>query len=65
MNQEITYAGDVGPDDTLESLITLSDGNTSYNFRVVEGEIPIGQIDMKDLVKALVPRVSAAEHQPL
>ena len=65
LNQEITYAGDVGPDDTLESLITLSDGNTSYNFRVVEGEIPIGQIDMKDLVKALVPRVSAAEHQPL
>jgi glycine betaine/proline transport system ATP-binding protein len=65
LDQKTIYAGDVGPSDTLESLIALSEGDTSYNFRVVEGENPIGQIDMKDLVKALVPRLSALGQQTL
>jgi len=58
-----TYAGDVGPHDTLETLIALSEGDTSCHFRVVEGEIPIGQIGMEDLFKALVPRVPVLEQQ--
>lgn len=60
-----TYAGDVGPNDTLESLIARSEGNMANNFRVVEDDIPIGQIDMKNLVKALVPRISASEQRAL
>ena len=58
LNKKSKYAGDVGPSDTLESLIARAEGDTSFKFRVVEAEEPIGQIDMKDLVKALVPRVS-------
>ena len=58
LNKKSKYAGDVGPSDTLESLIARAEGDTSFKFRVVEEEEPIGQIDMKDLVKALVPRVS-------
>jgi glycine betaine/proline transport system ATP-binding protein len=60
-----TYAGDVGPRDTLESIIALSEGNTSHHFRVIEGEMPIGQIGMEDLFKALVPRVPVLEQQTL
>jgi len=62
---QTTYAGDVGPHDTLEALIALSEGNTSYNFRVVDGEIPVGQISMEDLFKALVPREPVLEQQTL
>ena len=65
LNKKSKYVGDVGPSDTLESLIARAEGDTSFKFRVVEEEKPIGQIDMKDLVKALVPRVSAMEQQNL
>lgn len=57
------FAGDVGPNDTLESLIARSGGDTSHNFRVVEDGAPVGEIDMRDLVKALVPRASSGERQ--
>ena len=65
MNKKSKYAGDVSPSDTLESLIARSKGDTSSKFRVLDGEEPIGQIDMQDLVKALVPRVSEAGQQHL
>ena len=65
LNKKSKYVGDVGPSDTLESLIARAEGDTSFKFRVVEEEKPIGQIDMKDLVKALVPRVSAVGQQNL
>ncbi len=55
------YAGDVDPNDTLESLIARSMGNTLDSFRVVEDGVAIGQIDMKSLVKALVPRISGSQ----
>ena len=61
LDKNIKYVGDVSPKDTLESLIALSGGDTSFKFRVVDGKKPIGQIDMQDLVKALVPRVSVSE----
>ena len=60
LDQNVKYVGDVSPKDTLESLIALSGGDTSFKFRVVDGKKPIGQIDMQDLVKALVPRVSVS-----
>ncbi|WP_425039156.1 quaternary amine ABC transporter ATP-binding protein [Primorskyibacter sp. S187A] len=59
------YAGDVAPHDTLEHLIALSGGDTSQNFRVVENGRPVGQIDMKELVKALVPRISSSDRKAL
>lgn len=53
------FAGDVQHDDNLESLIALSGGDTAHNYRVMKGDEPIGQLDMKELVKALVPRISS------
>lgn len=51
-------AGDVAANDTLEHLIALSGGDTTLTYRVVSDGAPVGLLDMKDLVKALVPRIS-------
>ncbi len=51
--------GEVQFDDTLESVIALSDGDTSQTFVVVQNQQPVGTLTMKDLVKALVPRVAS------
>lgn len=55
------YAGDVQIIDNLESLIALSDGETGKTYCVMDGETAVGQLDMKDLVKALVPRISSTD----
>lgn len=55
------FAGDVAPDDNLESLIAKSQGDTSLVYRVVDGGKAIGQIQMRNLVKALVPRISGGQ----
>ncbi|MDB4841963.1 betaine/proline/choline family ABC transporter ATP-binding protein [Planktomarina sp.] len=65
LTPEASYAGDVDPNDTLESLIARSEGNTMHSFRVVEDQAAIGQIEMTDLVRALVPRLSASERRVL
>ncbi len=57
----VDYAGEVGPLDNLESLIARSGGDTTHKFRVVDQGATIGEIDMRELVKALVPRVSSGE----
>ena len=57
----VDYEADVEATDNLESLIAKSGGDTQYTYRVVEGGKPVGQLDMKDLMKALVPRVSSSE----
>ena len=57
------YAGDVQVMDNLEKLIGLSGGDTRNIYRVLDGDKPVGQIDMQDLVKALVPRVSSNRGQ--
>jgi glycine betaine/proline transport system ATP-binding protein len=49
---------EVDADDTLERLIAMSGGDTQRSYRVVSGGVPIGLLNMKDLVRALVPRVS-------
>jgi glycine betaine/proline transport system ATP-binding protein len=49
---------EVDADDTLERLIAMSGGDTQRSYRVVSDGVPIGLLDMKDLVRALVPRVS-------
>ena len=50
------FDGEVSPDASLEQLIAQSDGDTGRVYRVVRGGETVGQIDMKDLVRALVPR---------
>ena len=52
--------GEVDADKSLEDLITLSDGDTNHIYRVSDNGETVGQIDMKDLVRALVPRVSSS-----
>ena len=49
--------GEVNYNDTLESMIARSGGDTSLSYLVVKEDRPIGVLYMRDLVKALVPRV--------
>jgi glycine betaine/proline transport system ATP-binding protein len=58
---EADIAGEVDADKSLEDLIKLSDGDTNHIYRVTENGETIGQIDMKDLVRALVPRASSSD----
>ena len=53
------FAGDVSIRDNLESLIARSGGDTTLHYRVMDGETPVGELNMRDLVKALVPRLSS------
>lgn len=55
-----SFAGDVDVRDNLESLIARSEGDTSLTYRVMDDGTPVGEIQMRDLVKALVPRISSA-----
>ena len=48
-------AGDIDGDDTLESVIALSEGNTQRVYRVMQDGEQVGILNMKDLVRALVP----------
>ena len=51
--------GEVGYDDTLESMIARSGGDTSHQYIVMRDSQPVGTLDMTNLVKALVPRVAS------
>jgi glycine betaine/proline transport system ATP-binding protein len=53
------YAGDINEDENLESLLSLSDGDTSLDFRVVRDGDPVGTLHMRDLTKALVPTAAS------
>ena len=57
---EAAIAGEVDADKSLEDLITLSQGDTNQIYRVTDNGETVGQIDMKDLVRALVPRASSS-----
>ena len=54
-------AGDISEHDNLESIISKSDGNTDLVYRVTRKGEQIGVLDMKKLVKALVPTAAASE----
>ena len=54
------FAGDVNIRDNLESLIARSGGDTTLHYRVMDGDTPVGELNMRDLVKALVPRLSSS-----
>jgi glycine betaine/proline transport system ATP-binding protein len=48
-------AGDIDHNDNLESVIALSEGNTALSYRVMKDGKPVGVLDMRKLVRALVP----------
>ncbi|MEQ6204527.1 betaine/proline/choline family ABC transporter ATP-binding protein [Sulfitobacter sp. HNIBRBA2951] len=50
--------GEVDIDDTLESMIAKSGGDTSHAYVVTQDGTPVGTLDMTSLVRALVPRVA-------
>jgi glycine betaine/proline transport system ATP-binding protein len=50
---------EVDYDSTLESVIAHSGGETQKSYVVVQDGEPVGTLHMKDLVKALVPRVAS------
>jgi glycine betaine/proline transport system ATP-binding protein len=54
-------AGEVDYDDTLENVIERSGGDTTHAYRVMQNGEPVGILDMKALVKALVPRAASAD----
>ena len=51
--------GEVGYNDTLESMIARSGGDTSHSYIVVRDGEPVGTLEMNRLVRALVPRVAS------
>ena len=53
--------GEVDGDSTLEGVIAQSGGDTTHNYLVVKDGEPIGVLDMKDLVRALVPRTASEQ----
>jgi glycine betaine/proline transport system ATP-binding protein len=53
--------GEINIDDTLESMIAKSGGDTSYTYLVTRDGNPVGTLDMSSLVLALVPRVASEE----
>ena len=51
--------GEVDFNDTLESMIARSGGDTSHAYVVVQDGQPVGTLEMTNLVKALVPRAAS------
>ncbi|PWR03579.1 glycine/betaine ABC transporter [Meridianimarinicoccus roseus] len=49
------FAGTVDSNATLESLIEISGGDTSHCYKVADDGRDVGILEMKDLVRALVP----------
>jgi glycine betaine/proline transport system ATP-binding protein len=58
LNGTASFDGDVDVSDNLESLIARSGGDTTKSYQVTENGKPVGELDMRELVKALVPRIS-------
>lgn len=56
-SDNIKYSGHINHDDTLEAVISLSGGDTSHEYLVKKDSQDVGVLDMKDLIKALVPRI--------
>lgn len=59
--REVSVVGMVDADDTLESIIAMSEGDTALSYAVVRDGERIGTLSMKTLVKALVPTEAAEE----
>ena len=55
LDANATYADVVDVNDNLEKLIEMSGGDTSFIYKVQKDGKDVGTLDMKDLVRALVP----------
>ena len=53
------FAGDIDGEDNLESVIARSGGETEHVYRVTKNNEAIGQLEMKDVMRALVPRAAS------
>lgn len=53
--------GEIDVDATLEDVIAQSGGDVAHSFVVTRAGAPVGALHMKDLVKALVPRVASEQ----
>ncbi|WP_306150276.1 MULTISPECIES: glycine betaine/L-proline ABC transporter ATP-binding protein [unclassified Roseibium] len=51
--------GEVDYDNTLESMIAQSGGDTSHSYIVMKDGAAVGTLDMTELVRALVPRMAS------
>jgi len=51
--------GELDADETLESVIARSGGDTSHSYVVKDGGQIVGALDMAELVRALVPRATS------
>ncbi len=54
-------SGEVDHDATLESVIELSGGDTTKRYRVMKDGRQVGLLEMRDLVRALVPSGGSAD----
>lgn len=54
----VDIAGDVEADANLESVIAMSEGDTTKHYRVMKDGKQIGLLHMQDLVRALVPVIA-------
>jgi len=52
-------AGEVDYNESLETVIGMSEGDTTKTYLVTDNGKAIGLLDMKVLVKALVPRAAS------
>jgi len=55
----VSVSGEVDAEDTLETIISRSNGDTGHSYTVMGDGKPIGVLDMKTLVRALVPSGAA------
>lgn len=58
---DVTLSGEVDAEDTLEDIIARSNGDTHHSYTVMGNGQPIGVLDMKTLVRALVPTSAASD----
>ncbi|MBU2533807.1 MAG: betaine/proline/choline family ABC transporter ATP-binding protein [Alphaproteobacteria bacterium] len=54
-------AGEIDADATLEDVIARSGGDTTHNYVVTRDGKAVGILEMKELVRALVPRAASEE----
>ena len=59
--KQVKKVGDIDANDSLEQVIAMSEGEVNGIYRVMDKGEVVGQLDMKDLVKALVPRAASGK----
>lgn len=55
--------GTVDCEDNLERLIAISGGDTAHVYLATRDDVPVGLVEMKALVRALVPRAASGPRE--